>query len=225
MVPRLIIQTVLWIAGMAAILFIPAGTVRWPGAWIFLAEMGVGGLVIGLWLAKHDPSLLAERLSPPFQQRQAAWDKLLMPAILVLWCAWMVFMALDTMRYRLSHVPVWLQYIGALGPLASLYLGYLAFRENTYAAPVVKVQKERGQRVISSGPYRYVRHPMYAGAILFFLGTPLLLGSWYGFAATPILIILLAVRVVIEEKTLGEELEGYGEYRDRVRYRLIPGIW
>ena len=225
MVPRLIIQTVLWIAGMAALLFIPAGTVRWPGAWIFLAEMGAGGLVIGLWLAKHDPSLLAERLSPPFQQRQAAWDKLLMPAILVLWCAWMVFMALDTMRYRLSHVPVWLQCIGALGPLASLYLGYLVFRENTYAAPVVKVQKERGQRVISSGPYRYVRHPMYAGAILFFLGTPLLLGSWYGLAATPILIILLAVRVVIEEKTLGEELEGYGEYRDRVRYRLIPGIW
>jgi protein-S-isoprenylcysteine O-methyltransferase Ste14 len=221
MVPRLIIQTVLWIAGMAALLFIPAGTVRWPGAWIFLAEMGVGGLSIGLWLAKHDPQLLAERLSPPIQHRQTARDKFLMLGIIVLWCSWMVLMALDSMRYRLSDVSSWLQGIGALGPLASLYAGYRVFRENTYAAPVVKVQKERGQRVIATGPYGCVRHPMYAGAILLFLGTPLLLGSWYGLAAAPILIILLAVRVVIEEKTLRDGLE----YMARVHYRLIPGIW
>jgi protein-S-isoprenylcysteine O-methyltransferase Ste14 len=225
MLPRLIIQNVLWLAGMAALIFIPAGTVQWPGAWIFLAEMGIGGLAIGLWLAKRDPTLLAERLSPPIQQRQAAEDKLLMTAILLLWCSWMVLMALDSMRYHFSHVPLWLKGIGTLGPAASLYLGYRAFRENTYAAPVVKVQKERGQRVVSTGPYRYVRHPMYAGALLLFVGTPLLLGSWYGLATTPILIFLLAVRIVIEEKALRDELEGYGEYMDRVRYRLIPGIW
>ncbi len=225
MVARLIVQTILWIAFMAALLFIPAGTLRWPGAWVFLAEMGVGGLAIGLWLARHDPSLLAERLAPPLQERQAAWDKLLMPGILVLWCAWLVFMALDAARWRLSDVPLWLQGIGALGPAASLYIGYRVFRENPYAAPVVKVQKERGQKVVTTGPYRVVRHPMYGGAVLFFLGMPLLLGSWYGLALTPVMTALLAVRAQIEERTLRRELEGYAEYADRVRYRLIPGVW
>jgi protein-S-isoprenylcysteine O-methyltransferase Ste14 len=225
MVPRLIIQTGIWIAGMAAILFIPAGTVHWPGAWVFLAEMGGGGLAIGLWLAENDPGLLDERLSPMIQQKQEGRDKKLMASIIILWFAWMVIMALDSTRYRLSHVPAWLQGIGALGPLASLYIGYRVFRENSFAAPVVKIQKERGQKVVTSGPYRYVRHPMYAGAILFFLGTPLLLGSWFGLAMTPILIILLAARIVMEEKTLRDGLEGYGEYMTRVRYRLLPGIW
>jgi protein-S-isoprenylcysteine O-methyltransferase Ste14 len=225
MVPRLIIQTVLWIAGMAALLFIPAGTVNWPGGWVFLAEMAGGGISIGLWLAKYDPGLLAERLSPVIQRNQPASDKLLIAAIIPLWCTWMVLMPLDSMRYRFSHVPVWLQGIGALGPTASLYIAYSAFRENSFAAPVVRIQKERGQNVVTAGPYRYVRHPLYAGAILFFLGTPLLLGSWYGLAMTPILIVWLAVRVVIEERTLREELEGYDEYMAKVRYRLIPGIW
>ncbi len=225
MVPRLIVQTAVWIAVTAAILLIAAGTLRWPGAWVFLAEMGGGGLAIGLWLAKHDPGLLAERLSPVIQRKQAAGDKILITGVVVLWHAWLVFMALDSMRYRLSHVPAWLQGVGALGPLASLYIGYRVFRENTFAVPVVKVQKERGQKVVTTGPYRYVRHPMYAGAILLFLGTPLLLGSWYGLAVTPILTVLLAVRIVIEERTLIDGLEGYGEYMSRVRYRLLPGIW
>lgn len=89
----------------------------------------------------------------------------------------------------------------------------------------MKIQKARGQKVVTTGPYRYVRHPMYAGAVLFFLGTPLLLGSWYGIALAPLLIAVLAVRTLLEERTLGAELEGYTEYAARVRYRLIPLIW
>ncbi len=223
MVARLVTQTVLWVVFMAALLFIPAGTLRWPGAWVFIAEVGIGGLAIGLWLAKSDPVLLAERLAPPLQKRQAGWDKLLMPGIFALWCAWMVLMALDAMRWRLSHVPLWLQVPGALGPAASIYVGYRVFRENPYAAPVVKIQQ--GQSVVTTGPYRYVRHPLYGGAILFFLGTPLLLGSWYGLAVAPVMIAFLAARARMEEKTLRQELEGYEEYAARVRYRLIPGIW
>jgi hypothetical protein len=94
----------------------------------------------------------------------------------------------------------------------------LAFRENSYAAPVVKIARERGHRVVSTGPYACVRHPMYAGALLFFVGTPLLLGSWYGLAATPVLIVVLAARALMEERTLAEELPGYREYAQRVRY-------
>src|SRR5262249_55309685 len=124
-----------------------------------------------------------------------------------------------------SHVPVWTQGLGALGFLVSAYVVYLTFRENTYAAPVVKIQRERGHKVVTTGPYRYVRHPMYAGAIFFLLGTPLLLGSWYGLALAPILIAVLAVRAVLEERTLAAELEGYADYAARVRYRLIPRVW
>jgi protein-S-isoprenylcysteine O-methyltransferase Ste14 len=225
MVARLIIQTALWLAGMAALLFMPAGTLEWPGAWVFLAEMGASGLAIGFWLARHDPQLLAERLSPLVQREQKAWDKILMVAVVLLWSGWLVVMSLDAARYRSSHVPLWAQGVGALGIFVSIYIAYLALRENPYAALVVKIQKARGQKVVTTGPYRYVRHPMYAGAVLFFLGTPLLLGSWYGIALAPLLIAVLAVRTLLEERTLGAELEGYTEYAARVRYRLIPLIW
>ena len=225
MVSRLIIQDVAWLIYMAALLFVPAGTVRWPAAWVFLAEMGTLGLVVGLWLVRYDPQLLTERLSSPIQRRQATWDKFLIVAFLLLWSGWLVLMALDAARYRLSHVPFRMHAVGGLGILLSVYVGYLTFRANSYAAPVVKIQKERGQRVITTGPYRYVRHPLYAGALLFLLGTPLLLGSWYGLAAAPLMVAVLAIRIVLEERTLRIELDGYAEYAGNVRYRLVPLIW
>jgi protein-S-isoprenylcysteine O-methyltransferase Ste14 len=98
-------------------------------------------------------------------------------------------------------------------------------RANSYAAPVVKLQAERGQRVVSTGPYGYVRHPMYAGAIPVLIGTPLLLGSWVGLVLSPILIAMLALRAVMEERMLRERLEGYADYAAHVRYRLVPLIW
>jgi protein-S-isoprenylcysteine O-methyltransferase Ste14 len=189
----------------------------------FLVEIGASGLAIGLRLARHDPALLAERLS--FQREQKAWDKIFIMAVLVLWSGWLVVMALDAARYRFSHVPVWAQGVGALGIFLSIYIGDLTLRKNPYAAPVVKIQKARGHKVVTTGPYRYVRHPMYAGAIFFFLGAPLLLGSWYGLALAPLMIAVLAVRALMEERTLAAELEGYTEYAARVRYRLIPLIW
>ena len=220
-----IIRTVLWLAGLAAILFIPAGTLNWPGAWIFLLEMSAWTFGMGVWLVKHDPELLAERLKPLNQPGQKRWDKILITGAAVLWAAWLAFMPLDAVRFRWSHMPAWVQGLGALGLVVCAYIVYLTFRENTYAAPVVKIQRERGHKVVTTGPYRHVRHPMYAGAACFFLGTPLLLGSWYGLALAPIMIAVLAVRAVMEERTLAAELDGYADYAARVRYRLIPRIW
>ena len=97
--------------------------------------------------------------------------------------------------------------------------------ENSFASVVVRLQRERGHRVISSGPYAWVRHPMYSGAILFFIGIPLLLGSLWGLIASPLLVLMFAVRVSIEERTLREGLDGYVDYTSRVRYRLLPGVW
>jgi hypothetical protein len=99
MVRRLLIQNAVWIAALGALLFAAAGTLSWPGAWIFLTEIGIGGVAIGLWLAKHDPALLAERLSPTMQRDQKAWDKVFMVCVLVLWSSWLVLMGLDAARF------------------------------------------------------------------------------------------------------------------------------
>jgi protein-S-isoprenylcysteine O-methyltransferase Ste14 len=207
------------------LLFVSAGTVRWPAGWVFLAEMGVLGLAVGLWLAHHDPALLAERMSAGFQATQKTWDKVFMVSLFILWNGWLVLMALDAARFRWSQVPIWVQTIGAVLIALCMYVFYLTFRENTYAAPVVKIQTERGHRVVTTGPYALVRHPMYAGALLLFIGIPLLLGSWYGLAAVLVIVALLIARIVMEERTLTDELPGYPEYAARVRWRLAPGIW
>ena len=109
--------------------------------------------------------------------------------------------------------------------MGSFYLFYLTFRENSFLSPAVRIQTERAQTVVSTGPYAYVRHPMYAGFVLFTLGTTLLLGSWYGLLGGLLLIGMVARRAVLEERALQEELEGYSAYMTRVRYRFVPHLW
>jgi protein-S-isoprenylcysteine O-methyltransferase Ste14 len=167
----------------------------------------------------------AERMSGIFVRSQRTWDRILMSVFVVVWIGSLVLSALDAVRFHWSRIPIWLQAVGAVLVALSYYVFYLTFRENSYAAPTVKIQSERGHRVVSTGPYAMVRHPMYAGAVAFFVGTPLLLGSWWGLAVTPALIVLLSVRALLEERTLADELPGYRDYAARVRYRLVPGIW
>jgi protein-S-isoprenylcysteine O-methyltransferase Ste14 len=225
MIAKFVIQTMAWLVAMAALLFVPAGRIDWPGAWAFLIEMAAMGFGLGFRLARHDPALLAERLSPPFQRGQKAWDKVFLSVVMALFILWLVAMALDAGSWRWSSVPLWAQALGALLILLTGYLGYLAMRENSFAAAVVKVQKERGHKTVSTGPYRYVRHPLYAAAVLYFLGTPLLLGSWLGLALVPLLIAALAFRAVMEERMLAAEIDGYAAYAARVRWRLVPRVW
>jgi len=118
-----------------------------------------------------------------------------------------------------------LNIVGALLIPIGFFIAWLTFRENSFAAPVIKIQEERGQRVIGTGPYRIVRHPMYAGAMVYMIGMPLLLGSWLGLLVLPLIFGALAVRIFIEEDALRKGLAGYAEYAARVRYRLVPGIW
>ena len=225
MVGKLIIQTLVFYALTAILLFAAAGTWRWPQAWIFIIEMIATGIAIGIWLARHDPGLLAERMSSPIQRGQAIGDKLILLFICVAWPAWLVFIALDAKRWRLSHLPTWAQIAGALLILVAMYACYRTFRENSFAAPVVKIQKERGQTVVTTGPYAVVRHPMYAGAGLMFFGIPMLLGSAWGLALGPAWYLLLALRIPLEERVLRENLAGYDDYARRVRWRLLPGVW
>jgi len=221
---RLIVQTTLWVAAMGALLFVPAGTFAWPGAWVFLGEIWGLGLAVGFWLMRYDPALLKERTGGFVQRDQPSVDKLLVVSMIVVYVGWLVLMGFDR-RYLWSSVPIPLQVIGAIGVFLSIYVGYLTFRENSFASPAVKIQTERAHNVVTTGPYRYVRHPMYAGALFHFAGLPLLLGSWWGLIALPLFIALFTIRIAIEEKTLRTALKGYDDYAARVRYRVIPLIW
>lgn len=225
MVAKLIVQTFVWFGAMGALLFLSAGTFKWSGAWAFLAVMMGLSLAAGVPLARHDPALIRERLRPPVQNDQVAADKIFTSLLMTLIVVWLIFMGLDAVRFAWSSVPLWVQVVGALSLVLSTWISYRTMRENSFAAPVVKIQKERGQTVITTGPYAYVRHPMYFGSIFFFVGTSLLLGSWWGLAFAAAFTLLFCFRIPIEEKALRAGLQGYDDYAARVRYRLIPGIW
>ena len=222
---RLVVQSSAWIAFMGVLLFWPAGNWLWLEGWAFLVIFTVCSILFCAWLWNRDRDLLASRLGSLVQKGQSTWDKFFMGAILMFWNLWLVAMALDAQRWHTSHVPVLIEVAGG----ALILLGFAAtvpvFRANSFAAPVVRVQEERGQRVIDTGPYALVRHPMYAAALLYLLGVPLLLGSWYGLIGTAVIAFGVSWRAVKEENVLKHDLAGYGEYMTRVRWRLVPHVW
>jgi protein-S-isoprenylcysteine O-methyltransferase Ste14 len=191
---------------------------------VLLVTSAIIGPACGLWLARTDPALLTERMRPTFQAGQPAADKKFMLIFVLVALVWFIAIGLDR-RAHASNVPQALQVLGFLMYLLSTALIMWVFRENSFAAPVVRVQAERGHHVISTGPYAIVRHPMYASIMLFFCGVPLLLGSWWGLLVAPLFAGLFAVRTGIEERTLAADLPDYADYAARVRYRLLPGIW
>lgn len=225
LVLNLIVQTILWYGVMGAIIFGAAGTTNYVGGWLYLGEMIVISAVFGAYAIRVDPELLRERLKPPVQKGQPLADKLILVPLLLIIFAGMGFMAADAARWRWSMMPPSVQWAGSGLLLASfLFIGW-TMRTNSFAAPVVKIQKNRGQTVITTGPYAIVRHPMYSGALFYFAATSLVLGSWWGLAMIPLLVLLLGIRIGIEEKTLRMGLEGYDHYARRVRWRLFPLIW
>jgi protein-S-isoprenylcysteine O-methyltransferase Ste14 len=206
-------------------LFLPAGTLAWPAAWAYLTLFFGFTLALSIWLLRFNPDLLAERLTGIGKPDQKTWDKLFLALTAFAFFGWLVVMAFDAVRFHWSRLPPWLQWCGAALLLGSFYIFYLTFRENSYLSPAVRVQTERGQTVISTGPYKYVRHPMYAGFLLFAISTALLLGSCYGLLGALLLVGMIAWRAVREEHVLELELKGYGEYMERVRYRFLPYVW
>jgi protein-S-isoprenylcysteine O-methyltransferase Ste14 len=206
-------------------LFLAAGTIAWLAGWIFMALFFGFVLAVTLWLFRYNPDLLKERMAIN-KSDQKSWDKFFtFGLIYIVFLAWLVLMPLDAVRFHWSQVSVWLQVVGALVLLCSFYLFFATYRENSYLSPMVRIQEDRGQTVVSTGPYHYVRHPMYAAALLLFVGTPLLLGSWYGVLMGLIVEVMVAIRAVLEERVLRKELAGYDAYMAQVKYRLIPYVW
>ena len=204
--------------------FIAAGTLFWFYGWIFLILLYIFSFVTLLWVLRHNPELIKERVIL-FKPDEPTWDKAYMILLFILVSIWWISIPLDAVRFHWSQMPTWLHVAGAIVLSCSFYLLYLTFRENPYASSAVHIQEDRGQTVVSTGPYRYVRHPMYAAGLLFFLGSGFLLGSWIGVLLGLPLVGILARRAVGEERVLQKGLKGYDAYMAQVRWRLIPHVW
>lgn len=222
---NLLVQTIVWFGLMGVIIFVAAGTTDYAGGWLYLGEMVAVSVVLGLHMVRVDPGLLRERLKGPVQRDQPLADKLVLIPVLFLMFGGIGFMAADAARWHRSMMTPSVQWAGCGLLLAAILFMYSTMRANTFAAPVVKIQKDRGQAVITTGPYAIVRHPLYLGALFYLAGTSLVLGSWWGLATVPILALLLGIRIGIEEKALRMGLEGYDDYARRMRWRLVPLIW
>ncbi|ACV61457.1 Isoprenylcysteine carboxyl methyltransferase [Desulfofarcimen acetoxidans DSM 771] len=210
---------------IAVILFL-AGDWFWIEGWVFIVFWLTMTLSIGIYLSVNDPELLAERSKMPGSDNQKGWDKYYQSFAYVSLIAWVIIMPLDAKRYAWSpYFPVWLKAIGGVALLPSLYFLFQSVATNTFASTMVRIQTERKQHVISTGVYGFVRHPMYLGNLLMLVGTPLMLGSIYGLIIGLIGIFLMAVRIIGEERMLINELEGYEDYKKKIRYRLIPFVW
>ena len=224
MIAKLLLQNLLYVAGMGALLFAFAGSCIGKLRGFFSAPWSCSASSAGRGSPEEDPALLAERMKPMMQEGQPPADKKFMLVFGTAALAWLIVIGLDR-RWQGSSMQVAWQALGLALLLLSTAFILWVMRENSFAAPVVKVQAERGHRVIDTGPYALMRHPMYTGVLLFFIGTPLMLGSWWGVAMAPLFFILFAVRAGIEERALTEGLPGYADYVARVRYRLVPGVW
>lgn len=219
---KMIISSVLGTLALVAMVFIPAGTLNYWQGWAYVGTFIVACFLYSLYVAIHDPALMQRRMKVgPSQEKEPA-QKIIVIFILA---AFMALIILPPLDYRLgwSSVPWYISIVGDLLVAFSFYIFYLVSKVNTYAAASVRV--EEGQKVIDTGMYGFVRHPMYFGALFLIVGTPLALDSWWTLFLIPVFLIVLYFRIANEENVLIRDLSGYVEYRKKVKCRLIPFIW
>jgi protein-S-isoprenylcysteine O-methyltransferase Ste14 len=211
----------------AVALLWPAGTWWWWEAWALVGLWTVFGVVMTNYLLRHDPELLAERLKlVPLHKDQKSWDKVLMLLFFIAGIGLYLVPGFDVVRYEWSEpLPEWMRILAMIVHIPCfLFLGWV-MRENTFLSQVVKIDEARGHQVISTGPYAWVRHPMYTVVIVLLFAVPVALGSRFALVLALFLTLLLIVRTYLEDRTLHVELDGYPEYAKQTPYRLIPGIW
>ncbi len=210
------------LAVLAILLFLPARTFDYPQAWAYLALFATAVVLITAYLLRNDPALLERRVEAGFVAERRPQQKVLQ---VLAACAFASIFGIAANDYRFgwSHLPPALEAAGLLVVAIGFALVFVAFRENSFAAGTIDVFVN--QRIVASGPYARLRHPMYAGALVLLYGTPLALGSYWALVAVFALTLLLVVRILDEERFLRESLSGYAEYARRVRYRLVPYVW
>ena len=224
MTSKLIVKCAGFAAVLAVILFGTSGRWDWIEAWVFVAVLFAIATATALVIATRDPALLEERSR--FHENTKTWDKLLAPIMaligpLALW----IVAGLDKRLAWSPPVALGVHVVGFAMIVVGSGVILWAMLSNRFFSSTVRIQHERGHAVATTGPYRYVRHPGYVGAMAYYLGTPLALGSLYALVPAGITIILTVVRTALEDRTLLEELPGYHDYVPEVRYRLVPGVW
>jgi protein-S-isoprenylcysteine O-methyltransferase Ste14 len=209
-------------AFMSVVLFGSAGTLRYREGWVYLVLfVGLSGAVTQD-LLRRDPALLERRLEGGPQAERRPAQRLIMVVASLAFLSLLVVPGLD-FRFGWTSVPLAGIVLGdLLFVVGFLFVGRV-YRENSYTSATIEIQE--GQRVIDTGPYAIVRHPMYSGALLYVLGTPLALGSYWGLFGFGLMLLVIVWRLQDEERMLAQELPGYAEYRQRVRWRLLPGVW
>jgi len=208
------------------VLFIAAGRLNWVWAWVYLGIVVSFTLISRIAVIRTNPDLIAERAQSLDREDVKGWDRLILFFLLLVGpLAMMIVAGLDERFGWSPQVPLAFR----LAALAIMVPGYSvatwAMAVNRYYSAVVRIQKDRGQTVVTDGPYRLVRHPSYATGIVSSLMIPILLGSLWALIPCGLVAVVTVIRTALEDKTLLEELDGYKEYAQRVRYRLLPGIW
>ncbi|MCW3976031.1 MAG: isoprenylcysteine carboxylmethyltransferase family protein [Candidatus Bathyarchaeota archaeon] len=217
---NIIIKLVLFIFVMLALLFFPAGTFNWPEAWLYLVINFCYFIPTLLYLKKYSPELIKRRSK---FKPEKGWDMIITIGASILFVPMFVISGFDAVRFSWSIAPVELKGAGFAGIIFSFVILFLVMRENAYLLRIVKVQE--GQKLVTSGPYRIVRHPMYVAVMTQFTCIPLALGSLYGLVPAIMIDVFIVIRTYLEDKTLLKELKGYEEYAKKTPYRLLPGVW
>jgi protein-S-isoprenylcysteine O-methyltransferase Ste14 len=203
--------------------FLPAGTWMWWRGWLFIVVTIVSLTAASLYLRRVNPDIVAARVNR--REGSKPWDQILVPILLGIIMIIPIVAALDDGRFHWSHLPWWSTLLGYAALITGLAGVTWAESENKFFEPTVRIQTERGHRVIDTGPYAIVRHPGYITACPLFIGIALALGSLWALIPSVLACLLLVPRTIWEEHTLREELPGYKEYMQRVRYRWVPGLW
>jgi protein-S-isoprenylcysteine O-methyltransferase Ste14 len=207
---------------LAAALFIPAWTLRYWQAWIFLGVFMTSAFAVTIYLRQNDPRLLERRVKAGPAAEQEPSQKIIQVLASISFIAVIIVPAIDH-RLAWSAVPPYVVAAGDILIALGFFIVFLVFKENTYTSGIIEVAP--GQTIITTGPYALVRHPMYIGAIIMLVGIPLALGSWWGLLAVVPITAVIVWRLLDEERFLAKNLPGYSGYRNRVRYRLVPLIW
>ncbi len=223
---KALLKFAIYILLVPAILFLSAGTLNWGMAWLYVRVMIASGLISWIIMIRTSPDLIAERSKFLKAEGVKAWDKVLAPGVgivgpLVMW----IVAGLDLRFGWLPNIPLVLGLVALVIVVIGYALVIWAVAVNQFFSSVVRIQTDRGHTVITTGPYRFVRHPGYTGGIVSYLATPVALGSLWALIPAGLTVLLLVVRTALEDRTLQKELSGYKEYTQQTRHRLLPGIW
>lgn len=220
----LVIRGFLGVLVLMVVLFLPAGRLDWKEGWVYLIVFVTSMMFLVVWAWCRDPGLMKERSKTRMKDAKP-WDKIIVRIHTFLVIILIVIASLDSGRFEWTSPPMVLRVLGWIGLTLVYVLVWQVFSANTYAIGEVRIQEERRHRVVTTGPYRVVRHPMYVGVIISVFCTPVVLGSFYAIIPGALIAVLFLIRTALEDRTLKEELPGYREYAERVRYRLLPRVW